>query len=137
MLQNPRSLVKFFENFKLSKLPLFISILSKVLLASSLFSLFPPSTKTNHSSPPKESCKNKFFQDSIQKLCPKREPQMIQICLLKRRRRKEVKENPNSVAYGKFQCLVANGRFQCLVTFGRKKRNIIFTSSHFPPNNFT
>jgi hypothetical protein len=53
---------------------------------------------------------------------------MIRIRPLKRRRRKEVKEDPNSVAYG---------RFQCLVTLGRKKRSMFFTSSHFPPNKFT
>jgi hypothetical protein len=29
--------------------------------------------------------------------------------------------------------LVALGRFQCLVTNGRKRKNIFFTSSHFPP----
>jgi len=60
MLQNSKGLVKFLLDFKLPKLPLFSSILSKVLLSSNLFFFFPPSTKTNHSSPPKESCKNKF-----------------------------------------------------------------------------
>jgi hypothetical protein len=38
-----------------------------------------------------------------------------------------VKEDPN---------LVANGRFQCLVTFGRRMGSILFTSFHFPPNKF-
>jgi hypothetical protein len=33
---------------------------------------------------------------------------MIQIHPLKRRRRKEVKKDPNLVANGRFQCLVAN-----------------------------
>jgi hypothetical protein len=36
---------------------------------------------------------------------------MIQIRSLKRRKKKEVKEDPNSVANGRFQCLVALERF--------------------------
>jgi hypothetical protein len=44
---------------------------------------------------------------------------MIRIHPLKRRRRKDVKEDPNSVANEKFHCLVANGRFQCFVAFER------------------
>jgi hypothetical protein len=43
--------------------------------------------------------------------CPKFTP-------LKRKKRKEVKEDPHSMAYGRFQCLVALERFQCLVVFG-------------------
>jgi hypothetical protein len=46
-----------------------ISILSKVLQTSNLLFFFPPSTKTNHSSPPKKGYGNKYFQDSNQKLC--------------------------------------------------------------------
>jgi hypothetical protein len=66
--------------------------------------------------------------------------------LLKRRKRKKVKEDPNLVANGRFkclvapkefQCLVALGRFQCLMALGRRRKNILFTSSHFPPTNFT
>jgi hypothetical protein len=52
---------------------------------------------------------------------------MIWIFLLNRRRRKEVKKDPNSATNGRFQCLVANGR---------RRRNILFTFSHFPPNKF-
>jgi hypothetical protein len=66
---------------------------------------------------------------------------MIRICPLKRRKKKEVEEDPNSVANGRlkclvafgrfkclvalerFQCLVAFGRFQCLVANGRKRRS--------------
>jgi hypothetical protein len=58
-------------------------------------------------------------------------------------KRKEVKEDPNSVANGRrrkrFQCLVANGRskrrFQCLVVNGREGE-APFHLSHFPPNKF-
>jgi hypothetical protein len=39
---------------------------------------------------------------------------MIRIRLLKIRRRKEVKKNPNSMA---------NGRFQCLMALERRRRN--------------
>jgi hypothetical protein len=52
---------------------------------------------------------------------------MIWIHPLKKKSRKEVKENPNLLAYGRFQFLVANGR---------RRRNILFTSSHFPLNFF-
>jgi hypothetical protein len=85
---------------------------------------------------------------------------MTRICAFKEKRRKEVKEDPNSMAYerfqclvalekfqclmtnGKFQCLVAlekfqclvvDGRFQCLVVFERRRRSIFFTSFHFLP----
>jgi hypothetical protein len=46
---------------------------------------------------------------------------MIQIRPLKRRKRrkKDVKENPNLVVNGRTQCLVALERFQCLVANGR------------------
>jgi hypothetical protein len=33
--------------------------------------------------------------------------------------------------------LVAFETFQCLVANGKKWRQILFTSSHFPPTNFT
>jgi hypothetical protein len=36
---------------------------------------------------------------------------MIQIHPLKRRKKKEVKEDPNLMAYGRFQCLMALERF--------------------------
>jgi len=49
----------------------------------------------------------------------KERPKWPKFALLKRRKRKEVKEDPNSVAYGRFQWLEANGRFQCLLVFGR------------------
>jgi hypothetical protein len=71
---------------------------------------------------------------------------MIQIRLLKIMRRKEVKEDFNSMANGRFQCLVANGRFQCLVAFGRfhclvangrRRRNTFSLLPISPPTNFT
>jgi hypothetical protein len=51
---------------------------------------------------------------------------MIQICPLKRR--KEVQEDPNSVANGRFQCLVANGR---------RKRSTFSPLPTFFSRNFT
>jgi hypothetical protein len=56
---------------------------------------------------------------------------------LKKRRKKEVKEDPNSMGNGRFQCLVALERFQCLVANGKRRKNILFASSHFLPTNFT
>jgi hypothetical protein len=38
-------------------------------------------------------------------------PQMTQIRAFKEKKRKEVKENPNAMAYERFQCLVALERF--------------------------
>jgi hypothetical protein len=49
----------------------------------------------------------------------KESPQMIQICPLKIRRRKEVKEDPNPVANG------------------RKRRSTFSPLPTFPPTNFT
>ncbi len=106
----------------------------------------------------------------------KERPKWFEFTPLKKRRRKEVKEDPNSMAYGRFQCLLVFGRFQCLVVFGRfqclvangkfqcleanerfqcslslkgsngrfqclvvfekRKRKILFTSYHFPPQQF-
>ncbi len=47
-----------------------------------------------------------------------------------------MKEDLISVAYGRFQCLVALERFHCLVTNGRRTRSILFTFFHFPFNKF-
>jgi hypothetical protein len=58
--------------------------------------------------------------------------QWFEFALLKKRRGKDVKKDPNSVANGRFHCLVAFGRFHwltalervhCLVANGRWKRN--------------
>jgi hypothetical protein len=49
---------------------------------------------------------------------------MIQICAFKNKKKKEVKKNPN---------LVANGRFQCLVALGGEGET---SFSHFSPNKF-
>jgi hypothetical protein len=62
--------VKFLQDFKLLTLSVLSSILSKVLQTSNLLSLFPPFTKTNHSSPVLKGCGNKYSQDSNRKLCP-------------------------------------------------------------------
>jgi hypothetical protein len=67
----------------------------------------------------------------------KKKPYMIQIRPLKRKRRKEVKEDSNSIANGRFQCLVALERFQCLVANGRKKKNTFSPLPTFLPRNFT
>jgi hypothetical protein len=52
--------------FQAPNLPIFIFILSKILCSSHLFTLFPPSTKTNHSSPPTKSCRNNFSKIQIE-----------------------------------------------------------------------
>jgi hypothetical protein len=63
------------------------------------------------------------------KIMSEKDTKLFKFTFLKRRRKKEVKENLN---------LVALGRFQCLVALGRRKKKILFTSSHFPPpTNFT
>jgi len=80
---------------------------------------------------------------------------MIRIFPLKINRRKEMEEDPNSVANGRFKCLVAFGRFkclvalerfqclvglgrfQCLVANGRKRRSNFSPHPTFPPTNFT
>jgi hypothetical protein len=49
----------------------------------------------------------------------KKAPNDLSSPFLKRKRRKEVKEDPNSVVNGRFQCLGANGRFLSLVALGR------------------
>ncbi len=152
-LQNP--------NFIVMLLP---SMLSKIQQLSNLLSLFPPSIKTNHSSLPKESCRNKFSQDSSRKLCPeKRLPNDSNSPF--KEKEKEGGEGRSQLdglwkvplfgglrkvpLFGglwkvplfnglwKFQCLVAFETFQCLVANGKKWRQILFTSSHFPPTNFT
>jgi hypothetical protein len=70
---------------------------------------------------------NKFPQDSNRKLYFKKDPQN-DFVPLKKRRRKEVKENPNLVGNGRFQCLVANERFQCLVVLeGKTSFSPLFT----------
>ncbi len=71
----------------------------------------------------------------------KREPPMIWICLLKRRR-KEVKVDPKLGGQWNVPSLVANGRFHGWwpmegSMFGGQwkiKEKHIFISSHFPPN---
>jgi hypothetical protein len=80
MLQNPRGLVKCFKDFKLSKLPLFTSILSKVLLSCNLFSLFPPSTKNNHSSPPKEVIGTSFSKFKSKIMFENKTPNDLNSC---------------------------------------------------------
>jgi hypothetical protein len=77
---------------------------------SILLSIFLPSIKTNPSFPPQEACGNKYFQDSIENYVPgKREPPMIQVRLLKRRKR-EVKVDPKLGGQWNAPSLVANGR---------------------------
>jgi hypothetical protein len=79
---------------------------------------------------------------------------MICICPLKRKRKKEMKENPNLMANGRFHCLMALRRFHCLVAFGRfhrlvalgrfkcllangrRRRNTFSPFHNFPPTNF-
>ncbi len=91
----------------------------------------------------------RFFLIQIKNYVQERKPIMIQIRLLKKMTKKEVKGNSNSVPYRRFQCLMTDGRFQCLVALQkfqrlvangrirrRIKKNILFTFSYFPPNKF-
>jgi hypothetical protein len=52
---------------------------------------------------------------------------MIQICAFKNKKKKEVKKNPN---------LVANGRFQCLVALGGEGETSFSPILIFPLTNF-
>jgi len=85
--------------------------------------------------PPRKVVKINFLKIQIENYVQKREPKIIQISAFNEKK-KEVKENPNLVANGRFKLLVANGRFQCLVAFRRRRIIILFTSSHFAPNKF-
>jgi len=86
---------------------------------------------------PRKIIGSSIVKIQIQNCVLKIKPQMIHICLFFKRRRKEVKEDPNLVANGGFRCLVAFGRFHCLVALGRfqclvpnGRRNAF---SQFPP----
>jgi hypothetical protein len=57
---------------------------------------------------------------------------MIKICAFK----EKVKEDPNSVAYGRFQCLVALERFQTWWPLEERKTSFSFLFI-FPLTNFT
>ncbi len=78
----------------------------------------------------KKVVRTNIFQDLNWELSSKKEnSKWFEFALLKKKKKKEVKENPNSRANRKFQCLVVNGRFQCLVTNEMKSKN---TFSPFP-----
>ncbi len=71
--------------------------------------------------------------------------QWFEFAFLKKMRRKDVKEDPNLVANGRFHCLVAFERFHCLVTLerfhclvanGRWRINTFSPLPIFPPTNF-
>ncbi len=124
-LQAPKTILTHFHYFKTT--------------TSNILFFFLPSTKTNHSFPTKEGCGNKSSQNLSWKLCPEiKSSKWSKFALLKRR--KKVKENPNSVANGKrrrrFPCLVANGRkrkrFPCLVSM-EVEGEVIFHLFSFPP----
>ncbi len=71
--------------FHVSKItPIFL----KVLLSFNLFSLFPPSIKTNHYFPPKQRCKNKFSKIQIESYVWKESAKWSKFTPLKRRKRK-------------------------------------------------
>ncbi len=99
MLRKSRGLMKFLKN---SKFQIYPCSFSKVLLSSSLFSLFPPFTKTHHSSPPKESFRNKFSNIQIGIHVQKNRNKWSKFTPLKKRGRKEAKEDPNLMANGRF-----------------------------------
>jgi hypothetical protein len=67
-----------------------------------LFSFFPPSTKTNHYSPLKESCKIKFSKVQIENHILKKN-QMIKICAFKEKEGRKQGKTPKLVANGRLQ----------------------------------
>ncbi len=67
-----------------------------------LFSFFLPSTKTNHCTPPKESCKNEISKTQIEIMFGKKNPNDPN-CYFKENEKREVNEDFNSVANGRFQ----------------------------------
>jgi hypothetical protein len=105
--------------------------------------MFPPYTKINHSSPPKESYKNKYFQDSNKKLCPKkRAPNDLNSSF---KEKEKVGGEGRSQFVGRWKVPMFGGplegsiacwpfgRFQFLVGNGRKRIN---TFSPLSPNKF-
>ncbi len=64
----------FLKISSFEKLPVFVFIPSKVSLSFNVFSLFPPIININNSSPPKESCTNKFSNTEIENYFSKIEP---------------------------------------------------------------
>jgi hypothetical protein len=83
--------------------------------------------------PTKKNCGNKYFSRfELKIVLPKKKLQWFEFALLKRKKKKEVKEDPNSKANRRFQCLVVNGRLQCLVTNGTKNRITFSPLPTFP-----
>ncbi len=68
---------------------------------------------------PRKVIRTSFLKIQVESYIQKKKSQMFQICPLKRRRRKEVNEDPNLMAYGRFQFLVAFGTFHCLMALER------------------
>jgi hypothetical protein len=151
VLQNPRTFVKFLYDFKSQHYPYSLPFFQKYHNHLIYFASFHHLLRLIILLLLRKVMGTSFLQIQIENYVRKIEPQMIQIRPLKRRRRKEVKEYPNSIANWRFQCLVAferfhslvaleryqrlvaNGRFQCLVANARRRKS---TFSPLPPNKF-
>jgi hypothetical protein len=80
-----------------------------------------------------------FSRFELKIILQKKNSNRSEFAFFKRRRWKEMKEDPNSMANGRLHCLVALERFHYLVANGRRKRNTFSPFSHFPtfpPINF-
>ncbi len=128
MLPNLRGFMKPFKisssQFYLYSLPLFQKDYNHPIYFPSFHHLLKLITLLS----PRKVVTTSILKIQIEIYVWRREPQMIWIHFLKKRKRKEVKKDPN---------LVANGRFQCLVALGRRRRETLNPKpSHFPPNKF-
>ncbi len=63
----------------------------------------------------------------------RKKPQMIQICAFKEKEKEEGEGRSQFGGIWKVLSLVAFEETSCLVAFGRRRKNILFTSFHFPP----
>ncbi len=93
--------MKNFKDFKLPKLPLLTSMLSKVLLI--YYPFFHHLLRLITLPFPRKVIGTSFSKYSNQNWSLKRKAKWSKFAPLKKRRRKEVKENPNLVALGRFQ----------------------------------
>jgi hypothetical protein len=84
------------------EVPSFTSNISKVLPPCNLLSFLPPCIKTNHSSPLKESCRNKVSKLQIKNYVRKERDKWSKFALLKRRGKKDAREDHTLVAFKRF-----------------------------------
>jgi hypothetical protein len=128
MLPNPRGFMNFFSNISSSQhypssLPFFQNYKHPICSPSfyhllRLIILFLPKKIVGIS----------IFKIRVKNYVRKKNPKWSEFTLLKKRRRKKVKEDPNSVV---------NGRFQCLMAKGRRRRNTFSPFLTFLLTNLT